>query len=312
MFSSFLDSSDFFLKQSFSVVHRIVLGLVPLDLEQYLNITTSEINCRSSNGRTPLYWACASSKLSAVLTLLKYGADLWVVDNLNRNTLHAAANLTEELSFSMARALLEKSKAHSLSAQGQYAGNNPPKNYVNLMDKNGLSPLHMAICKYNTRMVQLLIDKNADINLGAPDGPTPLSSAIQFNHHAALKMLLDLDVNVHIMNAEQESVLHTAAQLGDLETLKIIANADFCDLNLEHRNIHNRTPLETFVTERSTSIQEDPSTHLECRIWFDKILHNAGKAVDHMREKDTRLVNNVGNTGADANDSSEDEFFDTN
>lgn len=192
-------------------------------------------------------------------------------------------------------------KARYSVATGQRACRNALSGYVNTLCKNGTVPLAPAIWNKHTLLVKLLTDNNADINSRRPrDGLTPLATAIQYNHHPSLKILLDLGADMHSIDQKRDSILHYTAAFGNLETLKIMADAD---TNL--RNLNNRTALDFFEVERASFIQEDSAAHLECRLWFDKILENARKyACDDVVAK-VDLAQEVGIDGT-----SEDEFFD--
>ena len=64
----------------FNQIHKIVLGLIPKDLQTELNFLTSGINCEDSTGRTPLFWATMRNDSALVETRLAFGADANVVD----------------------------------------------------------------------------------------------------------------------------------------------------------------------------------------------------------------------------------------
>ena len=72
-----LDYESFATSQQYTVLHKIVLGLLPdLDLESYLKASTAAIDISDTRGRTPLWWACARGDAGMVKTLLRYGADV--------------------------------------------------------------------------------------------------------------------------------------------------------------------------------------------------------------------------------------------
>ena len=67
---------EWFEERQFTILHKIVLDLLPIcrTLEQELSTSTSNIEISDSEGRTPLYWAAECGNVSAVATLLHYGA----------------------------------------------------------------------------------------------------------------------------------------------------------------------------------------------------------------------------------------------
>jgi ankyrin repeat protein len=72
---------------------------------------------------------------------------------------------------------------------------------INQKDKNGDSPLHLAIVYGHTDIVRLLIHKGADVSMKGHRGDTPVMVAIDYGQSRALEMLLkkgaDMDQNNH-------------------------------------------------------------------------------------------------------------------
>lgn len=104
IFDLFLDVETDIQRREFSIIHQCVLGLNHLGLEQYLHLTTADINSQCSSGRPPLFWAASSSNLSAYTTLLKYGARTDIRDSKGQNILHRAAAASD---INVARKILE-------------------------------------------------------------------------------------------------------------------------------------------------------------------------------------------------------------
>ena len=77
-------------------------------------------------------------------------------------------------------------------------------------DSDGLTPLHVAASKGNTKIVQILVKKGADINGTDLHGLTPLHHAIQENHSETIKLLVASGAKINITNAKGESLLRSA------------------------------------------------------------------------------------------------------
>lgn len=182
VFQPFLDHQEYFQKQNFSIIHQVVLELVPLDLEQQHRITISEIDFQSSDVRTALYWACLRSNLPKVIILLKYGADDRIVAGNGWNALHAAAYGTGDDSFKTVKALI-----HHFCEQ--HLGSDALLTYVNAIPGHFLSPLTIAVWRKHTCTLKLLIDHNADANFAGSSNTTPLLRVIQYNHPPSILML---------------------------------------------------------------------------------------------------------------------------
>jgi len=69
---------------------------------------------------------------------------------------------------------------------------------VNVRDKNGDTPLHVAVFTERIDIAKLLISKKADVNIGDKDGNTPLHSAVRADRIDIVKLLIfhKADVNV--------------------------------------------------------------------------------------------------------------------
>ena len=83
-----LKDSDYVERCRFSVLHKIVLGLIVKDLKSVLVTSTAGISQGDARGRTSLCWATIRDDQLAAQTLLALGADLSVTDNLKQSPLH--------------------------------------------------------------------------------------------------------------------------------------------------------------------------------------------------------------------------------
>jgi len=61
--------------ESFTLTHKIILGLSLVDLEDRLTTSTSEIDTYDDKNRTPIWWAAFRGDEEKVKVLLKFGAD---------------------------------------------------------------------------------------------------------------------------------------------------------------------------------------------------------------------------------------------
>ena len=58
------------------------------------------------------------------------------------------------------------------------------------VNQSGWSPLHYAAAGPDSKMVQLLIDRGADVEAASPNGTTPLMMAAQYGSEASVDLLL--------------------------------------------------------------------------------------------------------------------------
>lgn len=69
-----LEESGTLELMDFNIIHRIVTGLIDLDLEQMVNLYPELVDKPDSFGQTPLFWAVARDDIPATLLLIRKGA----------------------------------------------------------------------------------------------------------------------------------------------------------------------------------------------------------------------------------------------
>ena len=105
---------------------------------------------------------------------------------------------------------------------------------VNLKDKNGLTPLHLAV-DGEGEIVEVLVNVGADVNAKTPNGRTPLAMALIHDEPKIAALLRKQGAKTGA-----EDSIHIAAMLGDTEAVKKhLANGK--DVNSLDR--YERTPL---------------------------------------------------------------------
>lgn len=281
--------TDFITRYRFSILHRIVMRLLPMDLEQQLQVTTSDINAQCLIGQTALTLAVWAGDLEKVRILLEYRADIAISDKFGSTALHYAANSFHDNSCQIITALMQacpNSSEIGLSRAALcptmfFLNANDPSNAAKSLVKyntatGGINtPLLLAIWNLRTANAKVLIENNVDINATSANGTTPLLMSIQTNNHEILELLLDLGVDVHLMDRKGQGVLHYGALFADLRSLEIIARANLMGLDIEHRDIDDYTPIEAFELVRPRLATEDSATMSKCRKFLEEILRNA-------------------------------------
>lgn len=195
------DDPDELEKRRFPVLHKIVLGLAPKDLESELQVTTANVNDTDLDGRTALSWAAARSDHQSVLTLLKYGADSSLPSNDGFTPLHWAARASD---------------ATCLAAMVQHGAN------VNTKTKHGSTPLHqVALFQQDPSFVQPLLNAGVDIYARRSNGDTALICSAEMNNAACALLLLEQDADIEERNYDGTTVLlwaisHNAIEVADL------------------------------------------------------------------------------------------------
>lgn len=173
--------------------------------------------------KNPLEWAIENNRAELAVNLSKKG---YTIDcNYNKN-IHIVDFVCKN-QLEMAKFLLKK---------GSYSGG------LDYKDKNGRTALSWAAEKGNLGLVQLLIDKGADISSRDKNKDTILMWAVRGNNPEIVKLLIEKNVDVFKRNKSSEKALDIAKLKGNKlmphgalcdrenneEILKILRNAEQC------------------------------------------------------------------------------------
>lgn len=155
-------------------------------------------NAKSSDGRTALLIAIDKGQNEIAKALIESGANLDTA--LNRSV--AAGNVE------LANLLLEKG----------VSPNSPIKN------PNTYSPLMTAAEKANLRLMQILIDKGADVNQKNTEGVTSLEMAAASGNAEAVKLLIDKGANAK-QEAGGKALLSAVSDNDSPDIIKLLLDA---------------------------------------------------------------------------------------
>ncbi|KNG91704.1 hypothetical protein ANOM_000252 [Aspergillus nomiae NRRL 13137] len=256
IFSLWYDSV-WFEEQQFTSLHKIVLGAVERDIEDELDLSTSNINVKDSKGRTPIAWAAARGDVCSVKLLLRFGADPNISCDTGNNPLLRSVRAK---SSECVRLLLEHgANARSKSTLGftalHYAAYyrddetyiEPLLEYdapVEEKDDYGWTPLSCTAEYDHDRSARALLDYGANIESRDKLGWTPLLRAVNSNSHKVCRLLLEKGANYHAMTFRSETILHLAAARGDIETISILAATTLNGLNADTKNLDGKTAAD--------------------------------------------------------------------
>ena len=188
-------------------MHKIVLGLSLLSLEEELIQHPEQIDTMDALRRTPLVWAAARGDAHNVALLLGAGADPNAMDIQYTIAVSYAAERDHAVCV---RLLLEAGAdtdpplpsdirvGHGLNCAARNATN--PLVIKLLLDfgadlessgVENVTPLIHAARTDKVSFAMLLLEYGANINATTTLGQTPLTTAITHNSHNVLQLLLD-------------------------------------------------------------------------------------------------------------------------
>ena len=140
---------------------------------------------------------------------------------------------------------------------------------INVRDKNGLTPLMVAVDKGHVDVVNELIKLDADVNQSWKDGGTPLYIAAQQGHKKIIEILLAAKVDVNKAIYDGATPLYIAAQNGHKDIVEQLLEAG--------ADIYHKDHSGTMVKDRS---------------FIDKKIK---KLIDQQDNKIKRLLTKIAN-----------------
>lgn len=258
-FADLFDYDDWVEEQHFSMLHKIVLGLLPFQrtLQEELSLSTSMINIRDARGRTPLAWAADCGNVSMLRTLLDHGTDFSCDPNSKWSPLHYAARsktpdclatLLESGAPADVRDLMDNSPLYIAT----FYQDDPT--YVSLLLRHGADiecrttwgpcPLGGALLQQNLKTARYLISEGADPNARGIGNVLLLSQQAATNCHHSISVLLDGGANPALIDEHGETPLHALARSGDSRSIEIFQAADLAQVDPEAKNNAGLTPWD--------------------------------------------------------------------
>ena len=272
--------SDFIDEQNYTILHKIVLGLSLLDLEEEILRHPEDINTPDVMGRTPLAWAACRGDERAIVTLLQHRAKVNTIDVQNSGVVGHAADRNY---LTCVRLLLEAGADPDIAAAHGYKVGNPlnvaarnakdPLILKTLLDfradkescgLDGMTALIHSARRDNASFAFLLLEDGANINATSVAGETPLTTAIAYNSHNVLQLLLDRwSEYSECPRLKGPNLLQIVALYGDLETMAILAATDH--LSLKYDNTY-------FLGDFQSRLNARPDATEELRQAFEDLL----------------------------------------
>ena len=178
------------------------------------------VNEKDNRGDTPLHVACLHGQVAVAQALIDAGAD---VNAKNGYGAYMPDDLGKQFSTSN-----QQDPVWLLNVKG---------NDVRAMT-NGYTPLDLAI--FSTRhhqLMQMLVEKKADVNAQAASGSTPLFWAVMRDQKDDVQFLLDHGANPNTTDAYKNSVLDVALLMKYQSLVPILVDKG-ADVNAQDQSLH--------------------------------------------------------------------------
>ncbi|MDQ7839250.1 MAG: ankyrin repeat domain-containing protein [Thermodesulfobacteriota bacterium] len=176
-------------------------------VKEYLESDKNLVNLRNREGETPIFAAVSSGNEEMVELLILNGADINVKEQQAGTTplywatrlentgiidllLSCGANINEKIGMPdreqpIIKMILERKRNLKsiplLLSQGAE---------INMTDRFGITPLHVAVENGNYETIKMLIDYGANINAKTIRGETPFDRAFSYENVSAMLLLL--------------------------------------------------------------------------------------------------------------------------
>lgn len=200
----------------FTLVHRSVTGLLShIRLEDILQANDHEVNTKDDEGTPPLYFAAETGNAERVRLLIQHGADVNAINIFNQHALFPASwfGQTECVSLLLdAGADPNIANQHGetalyLATQAGYI------DCVRRLLEGGsrvsaparrpfLTALHAAVFFGYVKVVQVLIEFDADLEAKDESGRTPLQSALFWGYGQGGQKLDEVTKTLRKLGAE--------------------------------------------------------------------------------------------------------------
>ena len=158
----------------------------------------------------PLHQAVYRQRRDIILILLKHGADVNARDSSYYTPLQGACSEAHSASkaYDLASLLLDGGASIDLKP-----------------DAGGQTVLHWEAAKGRVKLVELLIDRGADLDAVCELGRTPLHYAVGQNHPQVVARLVTGGANVDLVNGNGRSALIIAAKNGRREIARLLVES---------------------------------------------------------------------------------------
>jgi ankyrin repeat protein len=186
-----------------------------------------DINAMNENGRTALHIAVINDQKDIVELLINRGANINAGDNHHITPIDL---VTRRNNKEMIQLFAKVVNIDSIHLAAQFGDLKQIKAFlekgtdINSKNKNGDTPLHIAVSCDHNGIAQLLINNGANVNAGDKGSYTPLYYAIWNLDKDMINLLISKGAEVNFSAQEGDSILYEAVWMDDFDIVKILVD----------------------------------------------------------------------------------------
>lgn len=290
--SSLFSVTDIMETYEYTNLHKIVLGIQPLDLPEAMTRSReliSQVNAPTVAGLTPAHVAAIRGGVAHLATLKQSGSDFSIPTLDKKTALHFACTHNRA-----------SSALFILDTEGDPAARQATS--------IGMTPLHCIVSSHtiNDDMWQVadrLLELNADIDAPATCDVTPLMYAANAGSTKAIEFLLSRGANINARDADGDTALVEAILTNSPECVQALLQQG-ADINTVNK--YGRGPLQyvagagseavidmfqSFVVFAGANLNKNALDNdgLDATAIFNRRPNLSGR----LREKFTRLLDSI-------------------
>lgn len=249
--ASMFSDTDYLQTRQFTILHKIVLNLIPRTLASELDYSTRDLDAVDSSGRTCLSWASARGDMDSLKTLLHHDAAVDLPDSQGNTPLHHARNPAIAGTLLSANASITARNQHRhtpLHVVCRTSGSLPILKCllaagidINATDSAGETALLNATLNNHVDCALYLLRQGADIDFANDGGDAPINMALMSNVPTVLRELLAKGAIYDRSNRWGRTVLHHAAEWGDEATIDILKSHGLAGMDVKRTDLDGKT-----------------------------------------------------------------------
>ena len=287
MVASMFINTDYLQTRQFTILHKIVLRLIPRTLQSELDYSTRDLDAVDSSGRSCLCWAAARGDEDSLNTLISYGANINLPDGQGNTPLHHARAVTcIDMLLNAGADLHARNRfGHTaLHAVCRGAGNLALLKRlldagadIDAVDHAGETALSNATFGKHDDCALFLIHQGANLDLANGidgTGDAPIHMSLYSNVPAVLRKLLHCGASYTKVTASGRTILHIAAELADQVALEVLRAHGLRGIDTEVRDMDGKTARDILHARCDDDV--DPGFKSE----FSRLLDSIAAGVD--------------------------------